>query len=198
MKKFIILLVVSLCTQIIFSQQNDHLKKNMILTGGTFSLDLQKNNYPDAPAYRTNSAKFESDFYLGYYFINHLALGVKTNISSYNEKLFLETDVYKSKYSIIAAGPFVRYSTDFKIFFETEAEFGLTKHVYTIETKRKDFSYSAGLGYSFFLSNSVAFEPQIKYKYYHVPSKNSMDEQIRNGLNFSFGLQIYLDLKRKK
>jgi hypothetical protein len=198
MKKFVIFLLIFTLTQVLFSQQNDFFKKNTILTGGLFSFDLQKTNYPDAPAHHSNSGKFESDFYLGYFIFNHFALGLKTHISTYKEKLFLETNVYKSKYSIIAIGPFIRYSTNFKLFIEADAEYGFIKQVYGTETNRKDFAYSAGIGYSFFLSNSVALEPQIKYKYYHLPSKNNLNEQIRNGLNFSLGLQIYLDLERKK
>jgi len=194
---------------LIASGQNDKpITKGYLLTGGSVSFNIDKTNDYE-PIIGTNPEQIntivtktlETDLYLGYFIMNHLAIGIKTDILVYSRKhsFNLSTSSSEYKYNDLSFGPFIRYSTTLGLFFEGSGAIGLLNdRISDDKTTWKNYSFSAGVGYSFFVSKSVAIEPAIKYKYLHRPSyEGEEDNEISNKLSFDIGFQIYLTTNKK-
>jgi hypothetical protein len=201
------LLLISLLLGIIFhisSGQNEKpITKGNFLSGGSFSFDIEKNkDYQPISGtsprqiYITDTKTFETDFYFGYFVVNHLVLGFKTDIIVLSYKHSFNLDNQSSKYSYhdLSLGPLIRYYTNSGIFFESSAAIGLQKNGNDGDfNKWRNFSFDTGIGYSLFVTKSIAIEPKIKYKYLNRPPYDIEDStEIKSGLDFSIGFQIYL------
>ena len=195
--------------QSVIGQIENPITKGIILTGGSLSFNFENNkefhpeidNIPEVTV--TNRIKnLETDLYFGYFLSRHFVLGVITDISmtkrKYENSLTMRSRDYI--YYDIAIGPFLRYYTVPGIFFEVSSSFGFFH--YTSEENPynwNNFSYSTGIGYSFFLTKSVAFEPEIKYTYlYRNPYELEDSKEVSNKIVFTFGVQFYLNNKDKK
>jgi opacity protein-like surface antigen len=207
------LLLISLLLGIVFhssSGQNEKpITKGHLLTGGSLSLNVEKTkDYSPITGtnprqiYITDSKTLETDLYIGYYIINHMALGFKTDIiiSSEIHSFNLNTLTSKYKNHDISFEPFIRYSTTSGLFFEGTVGVGLLKfdNSGSDVAKWKNYSFSTGIGYSLFISESIAVEPEIKYKYMHTPPYEiDVDNVITSGVYFAIGFQIYLSTKKE-
>jgi hypothetical protein len=175
-----------------------------MLTGGSFSFNIEKTKdyEPIIGTYPrqiniTDIKALETDLYFGYFIINNIALGFKTDILIFSRKYSFNLSTGSSKYVYhdLSFGPFIRYSTNSGLFFEGSYTIGLLKDKIQDDiTTWKNYSFSTGIGYSLFVSKSIAIEPEIKYKYLHRPPYEiEEDNEITSGLDFSIGFQIYLN-----
>jgi hypothetical protein len=197
MKRIVIFLALYIgISQLAISQIKESFSKNNIITGGAFSFNHQKRTYPDNSDSRTIYNNFETDCHLGYYILNHFAAGLKTNITIRSQKRYFNSDVVKINDNWFTIGPFLRYSTNFNLFIETGGGFEFFKEdVVSDNTNSSNWKanfYNIGVGYSLFLSNSVAIEPMIRYKHYHLPNQDTFVEFTDNNIDFLLGFQIYL------
>jgi hypothetical protein len=209
MKKIILTsLVMILFCKILFGQDEKPITKGNFIIGGSFSFNTEKDKIYHAiqPGTTrqieiTDSKTVETDFYFSYLIIDHLAIGLKTNIRFLNTNQYTNLDPtgYKTRYDNLSVGPLIRYYTKQGIFFEASAEFGFVKDVYSnLSEKWKNNSFSGGVGYSLFLTKSVAIEPEIKYTHTNWPQYLGIeDKETIDGLNFSIGCQIYLSFKKQ-
>ena len=137
--------------------------------------------------------------HIGYYFINNLAVGIVTNINTVNQRTTINLDPdysVKAKTYNIGLGPFVRFSTNVGLFFEGATSLGLNSHTLSSKIKWKNYSFSLGTGYSFFVSRLLAIEPSIAYNYNHIPPHDLANENTTiSGLTLALGLQVYFSLK---
>jgi hypothetical protein len=208
MKKILLLNLLFLSSlQLIFGQIEKPFKSGNFLTGGSLSFNIEKEKHYEPiigsnpqQIYIIDRRRFETDLYFGYYVFNNFAIGLKTDlIHQYeNRYLNLQPDPNKYYYSNLLFGPFIRYSTDFGIFIEGSASFGFLRFKSASGfTNFKNNSFSLGAGYSIFVTNSVAIEPVIRYKYFHTPrSEDYVTELTTNGLSFAVGFQIYFGSKK--
>lgn len=209
MKNLILItLPILLISQIVFGQNEKPITKGNFITGGSFSFNTEESKiyYPASlimprQEETDDTRTFETDFYFGYFVINHLTVGLKTNIKTSNtiQSWIIGTSSNKIIYNDISFGPLIRYYTNPGIFFEGSAAFGFIKNVnFNNSANWKNNSITGGVGYSLFIAKSVALEPEIKYthtnwpKYVDEGSKETID-----GLNFSLGCQIYLDFNKQ-
>jgi opacity protein-like surface antigen len=206
MKKFLIFILSSSIFQTVMGQIENPITKGTILAGGTLSLNFENNkefhpqidNIPEVTI--TNKIKsLETDLYFGYFVSRHFVLGVITDVSmtkrKYENSLTMKS--YDYIYYDIAIGPFLRYYTIPGIFFEASTSFGFF-HYTSAENpvNWNNFSYSTGIGYSFLLTKSVALEPEIKYTHlYRNPYELEDSKEVSNSLQFTIGLQFYLNNK---
>lgn len=208
MKKILFTITILISIFQVSSGQNERpITKGYFLTGGSLSFDIDKTNDYE-PVIGNNPEQIntivtktlETDLYLGYYIMNHMAIGIKTDILVYSRKhsFNLSTSSSEYKYNDLSFGPFIRYSTNLGLFFEGSGAIGLLKSSNIDDiTTWKNYSFSTGVGYSLFVSKTVAIEPEIKYRYLHRPSyEGEEDNEISNKLSFEIGFQIYLNTKK--
>ena len=178
--------------------------KGNFLTGGTLSLDFKqiKEYMPIISTQQqelttSNVLTFETDLYFGYFVLNHFALGLKTDIQIINDKRTKQDFHYELSSHNLSFGPFFRYYTELGIFIETSSSVYFLMGKYSNNVSEwKSFSFDAGVGYSLFVSKSVAIEPEIKYMYSYTPDIEDIEnsKELINGFNLTVGLQVYLDL----
>jgi len=201
------LLIVSLLMGSIFQtslgQIERPITKGNILTGGSLSINIDKNKNKDINpdvTYITDIKTFEADFILGYFLINHLAFGLKTDFYFSENKTTnsLNSSTWDYINNDFLIGPVIRYYTKPGIFLEGYTAIGFHhRDIKDDPVKWRNYSWSAGIGYSVFLTQSIAIEPVIKYRLLHKNAyKIEEGEEILKGLDFSIGFIIYLSLKK--
>jgi hypothetical protein len=183
------------------------MKGNLII-GGTISPSFEKEKdikygtdpNPDA-TYTTNKKSFETDLTFGYFLINHMALGLKNELLFSNSRTtsdLTSNTVWDIDERNILIGPFIRYYLDPGFFFEGYGGLGLDNIVLNDSRfKIKNYTWSAGIGYSLFLNKNVSIEPIVKYGFFHKKDADNMEDVSSMNLSFSIGFQIYLNVKRK-
>jgi len=109
---------------------------------------------------------------VAYYIIDDLAVGLNVNFSS--------TAYDGNSTSTTFVGPYVRYYITNPIFISVGANFGLDDGAGT--------AFGAAVGYSWFLNNAVAIEPQVFF------SSFNNDGDLNDGSEFglSIGIQAFL------
>ncbi len=209
MKRIFLVILISGCVFNLSSGQIEKpITKGHFLTGGSLSTDFEKLREYDKSGgsspqiiYYTDGVTFTTDLYCGYFILNQLALGVKTDITTSSMKEYSSVNEEKSKHSYhnTGFGPFVRYYTKQGIFVETFASLALWKTSYpNASSSWKNYSYGLGIGYSWFVNPSIAIEPKVKYVHQNQPQYLATPNEVKNdGINVSIGFQIYLNLKRQ-
>ena len=92
----------------------------------------------------------------------------------------------------------IRYYTNKGFFLECAAGIGLLHYsLKTDPVKWKDYYWSSGIGYSLFLTESVALEPVIQYRHL-IKNAYKIEEgkNIIQNLNLSVGMKVYLKLSK--
>lgn len=206
-----ILLVVVISSYIVnfsYGQIEKPITKGHLLLGGSLAIDFEKMKEYDQSGgsspqtiYYTDGITFTTDLYCGYFILNQLALGVKTDITSSSIKQYSSVNEEKSKHSYhsVDIGPFVRYYTKQGIFVETFASLALWKTSDPNESSSwKNYSYGLGIGYSWFVNPSIAIEPQVRYVHQNSPQYLATNYEVKkDGINVLIGFQIYLNLKKQ-
>ena len=141
-----------------------------------------------------NSIKYEDDDddntvfnfspNVGYYVINDLGIGVRLNY--YNESIGGESE------SVFGFGPWARYYiANSSIFAQAGIDFGPAQFdLYSLFSDESSSNLHFGLGYSWFLNNSVAIEPLLQYNIFNENEDNF--ESDYNRFVFNIGVQAFL------
>ena len=175
--------------------------KSAFLMGGSIFINYENENQrlPNVNFYHKNFLT-GIDVYGGYFISNHISIGLLTNLSIKKSKTSNTLNDSKStgisnNYSF---GPFLRYYTKPGIFFEGTLGLGYQHLGYDDDLNWfRSFFFSTGVGYSLFITNSIALEPQIKYKYDKIYwSSEELLTRTNNGIYFSIGLQFYLPINK--
>ena|SRR5688572_14103348 len=108
---------------------------------------------------------------LGYFIADDLAIGLNLNLTSANEV------------TTFGLGPFVRFYFADAIFAQAGVDLGLGDDEFT--------AFHVGVGYSWFVDNSVAIEPTLFYRSHGVDLPDDLGDFSVIGL--SIGIQAFVD-----
>jgi hypothetical protein len=113
---------------------------------------------------------------LGYFIADDLAIGLSLNLSSVSVDGNSSTD--------FGLGPFIRFYFADAIFAQVGANLGLGDREFT--------DLELGLGYSWFVDNSVAIEPKLFYRIHGVGDDvvGDFDSSV---FGLSIGIQAFVD-----
>lgn len=209
MKK-LILFIILICgfSRIILCQNESPYSKSSLLFGGNVSY-----NYSNATSHlpaglmtqeiniTTKTWNLQLAPYCGYFFIKNFCIGMQLNYGTTDTKQWtktinIDTLTCTKVYSLIPA-IFIRYYTKPKIFFEISGAWGIDRN-YAVKpvTNSSDRTIDGGVGYSLFISNSLAVEPLIKYRITKTSNSSTGEEDELKGVYFNIGLQYYLKPKK--
>jgi len=206
MKALIIFSIVILFSGCLFAQDQTPIKKGNFIIGGSLSIDKNKydktdpNILPYSPYLNVKAVSIMADLNLNYLIFDHISLGItlESLISASKEKYYQNSDYIKFIRNDFFVGPVIRWYIFSGLYLSGSAEFG--GYHYDLKEnpiKWKKFLFSTGLGYSVSLGKSVALEPALRY--YHQYSKAvkvASGFEKYDGLQFSFGIHIFLNLKK--
>ena len=193
----VLIILVACCVQIASGQITSPVKKSTFILGGSVITNFENETikFPDGTFYQKNFT-IGTDAYCGYFISNHVTMGILTDFSIKSSKYSNTLNDNKStdisnNYSF---GPFFRFYTMPGVFFEGAAALGFGQAGLNDNPEKiKNYSFSSGIGYSLFITNSIALEPLIKYKYEKTYwDSEDVIEASNSGIYFSIGLQFYL------
>jgi hypothetical protein len=203
MKKLsLTLLILASIIHVLNGQIEKPIKKGTILLGGSFSINFEKEETKylatvsrPARTSKTDIKTFETDAYFGYFLSDQVTFGLKTDIIFEQYKYPRTSYIEKEVNNFFYAGPFLRYYTKFGLFAEGSASIAISKIGWTeFPDKSTGYELATGIGYSIFLTNSVAIEPMIKYRYQNDFKPNEQGvKHTHQEIWFSLGFQIYLN-----
>lgn len=113
---------------------------------------------------------------LGYFIADDLAIGLSLNLSSVSVDGNSSTD--------FGLGPFIRFYFADAIFAQVGANLGLGD--------REFVDLELGIGYSWFVDNSVAIEPKLFYRLHNV-GDDVLDDFDSSVFGLSIGIQAFVD-----
>lgn len=120
---------------------------------------------------------------LGYYILNDLAVGVRLNFQSYSFD-----GASESQFGI---GPWARYYFVNSLYAQAGIDFGSTgMDFFSLLADEGSTTLNFGIGYSWFLNNSVAIEPSIQYSIYSGDADSFLSDYTRFG--FNIGIQAFI------
>ena len=113
---------------------------------------------------------------LGYFIADDLAIGLALNLES--------VSIDGESSTNFGLGPFIRFYFADAIFAQVGANLGLGDAEFT--------DIEIGLGYSWFVDNSVAIEPKLFYRIHNVDDENPIDFDA-SVFGLSIGIQAFVD-----
>ena len=116
---------------------------------------------------------------LGYFIADDLAIGLALNLQSVTNAGFVEG----ADFTDFGVGPFVRFYFADAIFAQAGLFLGLGDNEFT--------DIELGIGYSWFVDNSVAIEPKLFYRLHGVDLPDDAGDFSTFGL--SIGIQAFVD-----
>jgi outer membrane protein len=120
---------------------------------------------------------------VGYYIMNNLAIGARINYLSYSYDGDSESQ--------FGFGPWARYYFINSLFAQAGVDFGSTgMDFFSILADEGSSTLNFGIGYSWFLNNSVAIEPQLQYSIYSGDEDGFLADYTKFG--FNIGVQAFL------
>jgi opacity protein-like surface antigen len=195
MKKITILVIAMASTFAAFAQYN----QGRMLVGGSFELSTKTEKTRNGSQTTTDGTQtvFNVSPRFGYFVIDNLAIGagVGLQLTKWNSKA--NGNDYNA--SSISFQPFARYYLPVNVFFH--GEFGIgTTHVNYDDINNDEYQYNTinlalGAGYAFFLTDNVAVEPMLSYRFSRGKEDDDDEKDIASGLFLSVGFQIYLGNK---
>jgi hypothetical protein len=196
MKKTIFTLFVVLTSWSAFAQ----FEQGTLLVGGNFGLEFttSKSKFSNQTNTISKTTRFGLEPRVGYFVIDHLAVGAGVGLSLYSEKI----DDSDNKYSQteIMLSPFVRYYFDPGFFVEGKVGLGVanSKNEFGGDVDKDKYALgqlALGAGYAIFLNDNVALEPMIGFQSMSQKVKTSGEPEVKyidSGLFLRVGFQIYL------
>jgi hypothetical protein len=206
MKKYLLMSTILWSITILLNGQTEkpYFKCN-ILVGGSFSFGYNKDfrfipgtpPTPDQTA-TTRTFNYGTDINAAYFFVNHFAAGLKTEVQLSTYKTIYRdnfTFSVKGSENIFSIGPVLRYYTNPGFYLELYYGIYNWKQKWDVQTEKYKYSlWSTSIGYSYFFVSNVAVEPQVKYSTLHYKWTGLPDKETLNKIEFLIGLQIYLKL----
>ena len=149
-------------------------EKDDWLIGGTLQFNTSKAN-----------SVFQFSPQVGYFIINNFAIGGRFVVD--------HNKLGDDRTTAIGAGPFARYyflKAKFRPFVAADMDFSSVKRKTgsTPSSTETAFNYFIGGGGAFFISDNVALETIMGYRYTKVENKESA-----GGFNFRIGFQVYIN-----
>jgi opacity protein-like surface antigen len=195
MKKITILVIALASSFGAFAQYN----QGRMLVGGSFELSTRTEKTRDGSQTTTDGTQttFNLSPRFGYFIIDNLAIGagVGLGLTKWNSK----TSDNDYNTSSISFQPFARYYLPVNVFFH--GEFGIgTSSVKSDNSNFNDYKYNSinlalGAGYALFLTDNVAVEPMLTYRFSRSKYDYDDEKNLDSGLYISVGFQIYLGNK---
>jgi hypothetical protein len=182
-----------------FAQQNSSslisakIKDGSIMLGGNLGGSYQKFSHENLKTKRKETgdliqARLATK--TGYFFLPDLAVGINAAVE--HTSINIDSTRFGSKNTYLLAGPFVRYYLNNGIFGELNVNAGVNAVKNGNKTNIK--SAAIGIGYAYFLNESIAIEPLLSFTYVDGrvdnPDYNTKDTQFGPVLNI--GIQAYL------
>jgi hypothetical protein len=121
--------------------------------------------------------------YAGYYIIDDLGIGLS---AAYSRTSFNETSL-----TSLSFGPFVRYYVIQNAFAQASYRIGSLKIDVSGESKTTNSDLNVGVGYSAWLSNSVALEP-FAYLNFGTQKDEDSDPVNTNSFGLNIGFQVFI------
>ena len=171
-------------------------ERGRIMAGGSggfdFATEKSKSGTGQTDAKYRNYA---ADMKAGIFMMDGFAIGAAADLYSL-QRTEAVGDVSTTTSGTVV-GPFARFYTKSHVFGETQLGFGSGKTVRENNpiddvSRQRFFSWSAGVGYAFFMKGNIAIEPLLKY--YSVSATNKQFEAMqvkRSGINLNIGLQVF-------
>lgn len=133
----------------------------------------------------------------GYFVFNNLAAGMQLNYLYQSAEAVQQVTKTNETSQSFGVTPFLRYYFKPAIFIQASAgtSRGFTERNSNQTSNTRDFKstiWAIGIGYAYFLSNSVAIEPRINYT-----SVTNDIEGTLNTTSLGIGIQVYLQKKQQ-
>lgn len=120
---------------------------------------------------------------VGYYIINDLAIGARLSLVSYSYDGASESQ--------FGFGPWARYYFVNSLYAQAGIDFGSTgMDFFSLLADEGSTTLNFGIGYSWFLNNSVAIEPSLLYSIYSADEEGLFADYTRFG--FNIGVQAFI------
>jgi outer membrane protein len=195
MKKITILVIALASSFGALAQYN----QGRMLVGGSFELSTRTFKTRDGNQTTTRGTQtvFNLSPRFGYFIIDNLAIGagVGLGLVKWNSKNN-GTDYNTSS---ISFQPFARYYLPVNVFFHGELGIGTSRTRYEDQNfndeQRNIFNLALGAGYALFLTDNVAVEPTLMYKFSRSKYDDEDEKDTDSGLFLGVGFQIYLGNK---
>ena len=148
------------------------------MVGGTLGFNSIKTDGND-----NSETWFNLSPNVGYYIINDLAIGARLSLVSYSYD--------GSSNSQFGFGPWARYYFVNSLYAQAGIDFGSTgMDFFSLLADEGSTTLNFGIGYSWFLNNSVAIEPSLLYSIYSGVDDGVFADYTRFG--FNIGVQAFI------
>lgn len=123
---------------------------------------------------------------IGYFIADDLGIGLSLRFKSQSA----EDGIPDNSTSEFAIGPFVRYYFVDGIFGQLGVNLGLSDDDNTVDFDESFTEIELGIGYSWFVDNSVAIEPKLFYRLNNVKGSTTIEDLgDYNTIGLSIGVQ---------
>ena len=152
--------------------------KNAWMLGGTMGFNSIKTEGND-----TSEIWFNLSPNVGYYITNDLAIGARFSLFTYSYGGSVNYQV--------GVGPWARYYFINSLFAQAGMDFGSAGFdFFSFNADGGSTTIHMGIGYSWFLNNSVAIEPSLQYSIYSADEDGLLADCTRFG--FNIGVQAFI------
>ena len=152
--------------------------KNAWMLGGTMGCNSIKTEGND-----TSEIWFNLSPNVGYYITNDLAIGARFSLFTYSYGGSVNYQV--------GVGPWARYYFINSLFAQAGMDFGSAGFdFFSFNADGGSTTIHMGIGYSWFLNNSVAIEPSLQYSIYSADEDGLLADYTRFG--FNIGVQAFI------
>jgi outer membrane protein len=174
--KSILLLIILFGMTTVISAQT--VNKNAWMLGGTMGFNSIKTEGNDTSEIWLNVSPN-----VGYYITNDLAIGARFSLFTYS---------YGGSVNYqFGVGPWARYYFINSLFAQAGMDFGSAAFdFFSFNADGGSTTIHMGIGYSWFLNNSVAIEPSLQYSIYNAGEDGLQADYTRFG--FNMGVQAFI------
>ena len=152
--------------------------KNAWMLGGTMGFNSINTEGND-----TSEIWFNLSPNVGYYITNDLAIGARFSLFTYSYGGSVNYQV--------GVGPWARYYFINSLFAQAGMDFGSAGFdFFSFNADGGSTTIHMGIGYSWFLNNSVAIEPSLQYSIYSADEDGLLADYTRFG--FNIGVQAFI------
>ncbi len=160
------------------------------MMGGNASFSNKETFQNEFPSIsKVKFTEFDINVNLGYFFIDNLQAGVRLGYTDYIVSTYEGTDRFLLKYGAYSRYYFLKPEKLVNFYIDGNYFFG-KRSISSGEIQDNLNGYAIGVGPTIFLNSSVAMELGINYSSTKFKGTNDFTE---NNLQFSFGLQIFLE-----
>ena len=205
-KLFISIILICILITVSFGQIENPITKGRFTIGGALSMNYEKQKdinsgiSIDPDINTTKIVSLGTDLIFGYFISDHFTLGLSTELYTSQSKTTNSLSLTTWEYirNDLFIGPWLRYYPRSGLFMECATGVGFLHYdTKDFPVKWNNYSWSSGIGYSFFLTKSIAIEPILKYRHFTKKAIQIEEgKEIKSGLDFSIGFQYFFDLKK--